>query len=329
MKRLENKPISFERYYDMTPADFEELASTRDQQVRDIGVKIEKLVHELPRLAAEATILPITRTMISIELALTADFTYNPSIHGSSQGFHILIEDGDGESILYYQYWLLKEKYAEETQHIHFTVPLFEPLPPQYFLRIISDTWLQAESTHLISLRSLVLPEKFPPHTELLDLQPLPLQSLKNPVYETLLQSTLTQFNPIQTQVFSTVYESDQNVLVAARSGSGKGVIAELAIFRLFNKNPSGKVIYLCSIPEVCERKYQRWLQLFGEGLGKKVGCFIGDAKLDTRTLSECDIVITLPEYLDYFTNKGLHLKLLQVMIIDLSFILVCPINSH
>ena len=63
----------------MTPADFEELASTRDQQVRDIGVKIEKLVHELPRLAAEATILPITRTMISIELALTADFTYNPS----------------------------------------------------------------------------------------------------------------------------------------------------------------------------------------------------------------------------------------------------------
>ena len=32
---------------------------------------------------------------------------------------------------------------------------------------------------------------------------------------------------------------------------------------------------------------------------------------------------------LDYFTNKGLHLKLLQVMIIDLSFILVCPINSY
>ena len=93
---MENKPISFERYYDMTPADFEELASTRDQQVRDIGVKIEKLVHELPRLAAEATILPITRTMISIELALTADFTYNSSIHGSSQGFHILIEEGDG-----------------------------------------------------------------------------------------------------------------------------------------------------------------------------------------------------------------------------------------
>ena len=137
---MENKPISFERYYDMTPADFEELASTRDQQVRDIGVKIEKLVHELPRLAAEATILPITRTMISIELALTADFTYNPSIHGSSQGFHILIEDGDGESILYYQYWLLKEKYAEETQHIHFTVPLFEPICPHFFLRIFSDT---------------------------------------------------------------------------------------------------------------------------------------------------------------------------------------------
>lgn len=296
----------------MTPADFEELASTPNHS-GNIGVKIDKLVHELPRLAAEATILPITRTMISIELALTADFTYNSSIHGSSQGFHILVEDGDGETILYYQYWLLKEKYADETQTIRFTVPLFDPLPPQYFLRIISDTWLQAESTHLISLRSLVLPEKFPPHTELLDLQPFPLQSLKNPVYETLLQSTLTQFNSIQTQVFSTVYESDRNVLLAARSGSGKGVVAELAMFRSFSVNPSGKILYLCSIPEVCERKYQRWSQLFGEGLGKKVGRFLGDAKLDTRTLSECDIVISLPEYMDYFTNKGQHLKLLQV----------------
>lgn len=315
LKRLENKPISFERYYDMTPADFEELASTRDHQVRDLGVKIDKLVHELPRLAAEATILPVTRTMISIELALTADFTYNPSIHGSSQGFHILIEDSDGETILYYQYWLLKEKYAEETQHISFTVPLFDPLPPQYFLRIISDTWLQAESTHLISLRSLVLPEKFPPHTELLDLQPLPLQSLKNPVYETLLQSTLSQFNSIQTQVFPTVYESDHNILLAARSGSGKGVVAELAMFRQFTKNAAAKVLYLCSIPEVIERKMQRWNKLFGEGLGKKVGRFIGDAKLDTRTLSECDIVLSLPEHMDYFTNKGLHLKQIQVYI--------------
>lgn len=299
----------------MTPADFEELASTRDHQVRDLGVKIDKLVHELPRLAAEATILPVTRTMISIELALTADFTYNPSIHGSSQGFHILIEDSDGETILYYQYWLLKEKYAEETQHISFTVPLFDPLPPQYFLRIISDTWLQAESTHLISLRSLVLPEKFPPHTELLDLQPLPLQSLKNPVYETLLQSTLSQFNSIQTQVFPTVYESDHNILLAARSGSGKGVVAELAMFRQFTKNAAAKVLYLCSIPEVIERKMQRWNKLFGEGLGKKVGRFIGDAKLDTRTLSECDIVLSLPEHMDYFTNKGLHLKQIQVYI--------------
>ena len=297
----------------MEPADFEELVSLRDHQAREIGDKINQLVHELPRLSAEATILPITRTMISMELALTADFNYDHAIHGSSQGFHIIIEDGDGETIIYYQYWILKEKYAEDVHHINFSVPLFDPLPPQYFLRIISDTWLQAETTHLISLRSLILPEKFPAHTQLLDLQPLPLTALNNPHFESLLESTLTQFNSIQTQVFKTAYETDHNILLAARSGSGKGIIGELAMLRLVSRQPEAKILYLCPIEEVCKQKEERWKQMFGDGVGMKVGRFIGDAKVDTRTLRECAIIISLPEHMDYYTNRGRNLKLIQV----------------
>lgn len=232
LKRLDNKPISFDRYYDMTAPDFDELVAGKEH-IKNIGAKIEKLVHKMPRLAAEATILPITRSVLSVELALTPDFMYDETVHGGSQGFHLLIEDSDGEQILYYQYWVLKKKYAQETQYVNFIIPLIEPMPPHYYLRICSDTWLKAETTHLISFRSLILPEKFPPHTELLDLQPLPLHALNNEAFERVLGGTLTTFNPIQTQVFSTVYESDANVLVAARSGAGKGVIGELALLRL------------------------------------------------------------------------------------------------
>ena len=52
---------------------------------------------------------------------------------GNSIGWWILVEDDDGEQILHHEYFILKKKLAEEEHVVTFTVPLFEPLPPQYF----------------------------------------------------------------------------------------------------------------------------------------------------------------------------------------------------
>ena len=54
--------------------------------------------------------------------------------------------------------------------------------------------------------RQLILPEKFPPPTELLDLQPLPVSGLRNKAFEGLYKE-LGTFNPIQTQVCEGVGE--------------------------------------------------------------------------------------------------------------------------
>jgi hypothetical protein len=51
-----------------------------------------------------------------------------------------------------------------------------------------------------VSFRHLILPEKYPPPTELLDLQPLPVSALRNPAFEALFQSKFQFFNAIQTQ---------------------------------------------------------------------------------------------------------------------------------
>lgn len=66
------------------------------------------------------------------------------------------------------------------------TVPISEPVPPQFFIRLVSDRWLACEAVLPVSFRHLLLPEKFPPPTELLDLQPLPLSALRNPAFEAL-----------------------------------------------------------------------------------------------------------------------------------------------
>jgi hypothetical protein len=51
-----------------------------------------------------------------------------------------------------------------------------------------------------VSLSGLQLPSRGPPHTELLDLDPLPLEALGRPEYIQLYRGRFTHFNPIQTQ---------------------------------------------------------------------------------------------------------------------------------
>ena len=119
----------------------------------------------------------------------------------------------------------------------------------------------------VISFQHLILPERHPPdtgikfecwqkfillcrsnyllillffYTDLLDLQPLPVAALGDPNLESLYK--FTHFNPVQTQVFHTVYHTDCNVLLGAPTGSGKTVAAELAIFRVFREKPDCKV---------------------------------------------------------------------------------------
>lgn len=129
---------------------------------------------------------------------------------------------------------------SKEPQCLVFTIPIFEPLPTQYFIRMVSDRWLGAEAVCAVSFKHLILPEKHPPHTELLDLHPLPVTVLKDPRLEMLYG--FSHFNPVQTQIFHTLYYTDHNVLLGAPTGSGKTVAAELAMFRTFREYPDTKV---------------------------------------------------------------------------------------
>lgn len=116
------------------------------------------------------------------------------------------VEDQDSEFILHKEYFYLKMSNATGdriVEHpVSFTVPIPEPLPPQFFIRVVSDRWLGSESIAPVSFKSVVLPQRFHPPTELLDLQPLPVTALRNKRFEAM-YSNITHFNPIQTQVLA------------------------------------------------------------------------------------------------------------------------------
>jgi pre-mRNA-splicing helicase BRR2 len=114
------------------------------------------------------------------------------------------VEDQDSEFILHKEYFYLKMSNAtgdKIVEHpVSFTVPIPEPLPPQFFIRVVSDRWLGSEAIAPVSFKNVLLPQRFHPPTELLDLQPLPVTALRSKRFEAL-YSNITHFNPIQTQV--------------------------------------------------------------------------------------------------------------------------------
>jgi len=138
---------------------------------------------------------------------------------------------------------------------------------------------------------------RHPPHTDLLDLQPLPVAALNNTGFQSLYP--FTHFNPIQTQVFHVAYHTDTNMLVGAPTGSGKTATAELALMRMFKAHPTSKAVYVAPLKALARERLSDWRKKFGGMLNKSVLELTGDFTPDMNALRKADILITTPEKWD------------------------------
>ena len=76
------------------------------------------------------------RTVLRIQLEVTPIFEGRDSAHGSSMKWHIWVEDSENEHVYHSEQWILTKKMMrEEMQRLVFTIPIFEPLPTQYYIR--------------------------------------------------------------------------------------------------------------------------------------------------------------------------------------------------
>ncbi|KAG1730314.1 putative RNA helicase, partial [Suillus lakei] len=210
IRKAEGKQFPWYRYFDLDPPEIGELIG-----IPNAGRLVHRLVHSFPKLQLQAQVQPITRSLLRIDLSIVPDFRWDEKTHGTAETFLIMVEDVDGEIVLFHDSFVLRQRYAEDEHNVTITVPMFEPVPPNYYISVVSDRWLHAETRLPISFKHLILPEKFPPPTPLLELQPLPLSALHNKEFESIYSSTIQTFNKIQTQVFQALYTSDENVLLA------------------------------------------------------------------------------------------------------------------
>lgn len=215
-----------------------------------------------------------------------------------------------------------------------------QPPPPCLLLQILSDRWLGADAIYPIPIHDIIWPEepKQAIHTELMDLRPLPVSVLCNPILESYYRERkrLEFFNSVQTQAFHTLYYKTDNVLLGAPTGSGKTISAELALWNLFRSHARStttasnepatrakgpcKAVYIAPLKALIKERMADWQAPFAQYFGLRVVECTGDVTPDSRALLMAHVIVTTPEKWDGLSRHWQlkdYMKLVKLVIID------------
>ncbi|KAF2135721.1 uncharacterized protein K452DRAFT_260242 [Aplosporella prunicola CBS 121167] len=317
LRNLDDKgaTAAIESLRDMEPAEIGQLVHNHK-----MGTTISKLLDNFPTLSIEAEIAPLNRDVLRIRLYITPDFRWNDRHHGNAESYWIWVENSETSEIYHHEYFILSRKKLYDEHELNFTIPLSDPLPSQIYVRAVSDRWLGAETVTPVSFQHLIRPDTESVYTDLLNLQPLPLSVLKNPLLEELYSKRFQFFNPMQTQLFHCMYHTSANVLLGSPTGSGKTVAAELAMWWAFRENPGSKVVYIAPMKALVRERVQDWGRRLTAPMGLKLVELTGDNTPDTRTIRDADIIITTPEKWDGISRSWQtrdYVRKVSLVIID------------
>ncbi|KJH43141.1 Sec63 domain protein [Dictyocaulus viviparus] len=271
------------------------------------GDKLFQTMRMLPRLEIDAVIKPLTYTIVQVSATLIPSFIWNDGFLGKTgaQSFLLTLENIDENLIIHYERIAINKKKAQnsEPHNLIFTIPIRDnQLTSVFQLRVASDYFLVNDTVIALSMHNCVLPHSYKSYTDLLPLDPLPVTILQNKKFESIYN--FSYMNPIQTQVFHSLYYTDGNILIGAPTGSGKTFCAEIAIFRLLQNYPGKKCVYIAPIKALVRERVDDWKEKFEKKLDLKVVEISGDYTPDTSTLNAAAIMITTPEKWDGITRS-------------------------
>ncbi|OJD39756.1 activating signal cointegrator 1 complex subunit 3 [Diplodia corticola] len=306
---------SIEALRDLEPAEIGQLVHNTK-----MGHTVSKLLDNFPTLSVEAEIAPLNRDVLRIRLYLTPEFRWNDRHHGASESYWIWVENSETSEIYHHEYFILSRRKLYDDHELNFTIPLTDPLPSQIYVRAVSDRWLGAETVTPVSFQHLIRPDTESVYTDLLNLQPLPISALKNPLLEEIYGQRFQYFNPMQTQLFHCLYHTSENVLLGSPTGSGKTVACELAMWWAFRENPGSKVVYIAPMKALVRERVQDWGKRLTTQMGLKLVELTGDNTPDTRSIRDADIIITTPEKWDGISRSWQtrdYVRKVSLVIID------------
>ncbi|KAK6532254.1 hypothetical protein TWF281_006446 [Arthrobotrys megalospora] len=287
---------------------------------KKVGYDIKRIINNFPIISVEVETAPLNRDVLKVHLSIIPEFEWNDRLHGTSESYWIWVENSETSEILHHEYFILSKKKFRDDHEINFMVPLTDPLPTQLYVRCISDRWLGAETVTATSFQHLIRPDTESFYTDLLNLQPLPISALENPLVEGIYGAKFQYFNPMQTQIFHTLYHSKSNILLGSPTGSGKTVACELAMWAAFRDKPGSKVVYIAPMKALVKERVKDWRARIVGPMGIRLVELTGDNTPDTRSIRNADIIITTPEKWDGISRSWQtrdYVRKVSLVIID------------
>ena len=335
--KIESKEqLTFDRFRELNVTQMTELLRIQKNNCDSIY----KLIHTFPQVNLEVNIQPLTRNCLYIEIIVIPNFNWLSNYHPYKEMFHLFVEDNDGEIILHHEMFWIKEKNIvnKDEKILGFIVPVTEVLPPIYFIKVISDYWLNCVKTVPISFQNLILPDKFIPPTvydnnleklnykdilfKLFKIEEKKLNKKnKMNIFNNILSYYNTNFkeiNNIQNQCIPSIINNNDSLFVGASIGSGKTQLAEFCILKqlfILNEDKSdlrvsqlkSPILYLCANDDIADDKFSYFSDYFSDlELDKKVklSFFNGEFDKDKEKFQICDIIVSSFLNFDKFVGK-------------------------
>lgn len=203
-------------------------------------------------------------------------------------------------------------------------------LPNEYVVYISSDEFNGCDYEYPICCRKIILPQELVAYTSIpTNLNQLSLSVIQNDLlaeifrckepivsltnnsmsqrsghksnedrgYFVCLPPMIESFNILQSQVFHSFYHSDKNILLCGPPGSGKTLMADIALLRVFAFKDKGKsqhkIIYVTPIESLARLKYCDWQSRIGEVLGRQITLLTLGNYRDLNLFNSTNIIVT------------------------------------
>lgn len=305
IKATESSHLPWVSYFNLNAAELAEAINFKGH-----SQTAYELLQYFPKVSLSYYSQPITPTIIRVQLAIIPEWIWNSDYHRRLELFLLLVEDCDGDKILYSESIFISKVHSERELLVEFTVPISEPIQPNYYITLISERWLHSETRIPLLLYDTKFPKKFPAFTELFDLQRKSTSALKLPEFINFFN--FEYFNKAQTQVFDILYGSNENIFVGLAKGNGKTVCSELAILNHWRQN-KGRIVYIQPCQRIIDKLYKIWNKKFAfVSEDKVINKLTGDRTEDFSLVSSSHLILSTPEQFEALSRRWRQRKAIR-----------------
>lgn len=308
IRATEASHVPFLSYFHLDAAELSEAINFKGH-----SQNAYELLQLFPKLALESQAQPISQDLVRVLVDIMPEWKWNYKLHGRSELFLLVVEDCNGESILYDDIVKITEKHLRRGLVVDLTVPVSEPLSPNFFVTLTSQKWLHSQWREPVKMFDTKLPKKPSSSTELLDVQSVPTSAIKN---ENLAETfEFSNFNKFQSQCFHALWNSNANFFLGVSKGSGKTACAELAILNHWRQNKQ-RVLYIQPTQELVDQRLKIWSKKYSEITDppKVIAKLTGELASDIKIISQSHLVLGTPEQVDVLSRRWRQRKAVQLL---------------